>query len=282
MKTLAAVVPFGTNVIVSVGWAIYTMADDKRELSMARVAIGSTVFVQACAKMMSAAWIERQMLETSTAPGMSTSGVAYALRHTIASDIGMAFELALKSLAQGLSPNKDGEPQVPHGHNLPDIWLVLPRHVRDEIDRNVEQLAYRKYDVHGDLQGKILPFAKYLEKHKEFLNKTVDNRYALERGETWMSEVLFVDRIDGGQVSLDTFMDGKQNADGIGVLTAYWYAIMTKALALRWPKKLCDSDEGFRTERDEARALMDRAAHQMTGRLGIMTEQELTDQRLRQ
>lgn len=40
--------------------------------------------------------------------------------------------------------------------------------------------------------------------------------------------------------------------------------------------------EGFRAERDEARALMDRAAHQMTGRLGIMTEQELTDQRLRQ
>jgi len=119
------------------------VTDGKRELSMATVPIGSTVFVQACARMMSAAWIERQMLETSTAPGMSTSGVAYALRHTIASDIGMGFELALKSLAQGLSPNKDGDPQVPHGHNLPDVWLDLPRHVRDEIDRNVEQLVYR-------------------------------------------------------------------------------------------------------------------------------------------
>ena len=247
---------------------------------MARVPIGSTVFVQACARMMSAAWIERQMLETSTAPGMSTSGVAYALRHTIASDIGMGFELALKSLAQGLSPNKDGDPQVPHGHDLSKLWLDLPRPVRDEIDRDAEQLVYRNYDVKGDLQGKVLPFPKYLEKHSDFLNETVDNRYALERAETWMSEVLFVDRIDGGQVSLGASEDG--NADGIGVLTAYWYAIMTKALALRWHEKLCEGDAGFRAERDEARALMDRAAHQLTGRLGIMSEQELTDQRLRQ
>ena len=67
---------------------------------MARVPIGSTVFVQACARMMSAPWIERQMAETSTAPLMSTSGVAYALKHTIASNIGMGFELALKSLVE--------------------------------------------------------------------------------------------------------------------------------------------------------------------------------------
>ena len=46
------------------------------------------------------------MLETSTAPGISTSGVACALRHKIASDIGMGFELALKCLAQGLSSKK--------------------------------------------------------------------------------------------------------------------------------------------------------------------------------
>ena len=248
---------------------------------MTRVPIGSTVFVQACARMMAAAWIERQMLETSTAPGMSTSGVAYALRHTIASDIGMGFELALKSLAQGLSPNKDGDPQVLHGHTLSNLWVDLPRPIRDEIDSDVEQLVYRKYDVQGDLKGKVLPFANYLEKHKDFLNETVDNRYALERGETWISEVLFVDRIDGGQVSLGTLENGEQSADGIGVLTAYWYAIMTKALALRWPEKLCSRDEGFCAERGEARALMDRAAHQMTGRLGIMSEQELTDQRLR-
>ena len=249
---------------------------------MARVPIGSTIFVQACARMMSAAWIERQMLETSTAPGMSTSGVAYALRHTIASDIGMAFELALKSLVQDLSPNKDGDPQVLEGHNLLSKgWLDLPPHIRNEIDQDVERLVRRRYEVNGDLKGKILPFAEYLDKHKDFLNETVKNRYALERDGTWSSETLFVDRIDGTQVSVDTFM-GKQSADGIGVLTAYWYAIMTKALRHRWPEKLCSTDEGFRAERDEVRALMDRAAYQITGRMSIMSDEELTDRRLRQ
>ena len=146
---------------------------------MARVPIGSTVFVQACARMMSAAWIERQMLETSTAPGMSTSGVAYALRHIIASDIGMAFELALKSLVQGLSPNKDGYPQVLKGHDLmSEGWLDIPPQIQNEIENDVERMVCYRYGA--EMKGKVLPFTKYLEKHKDFLNETVENRYALE------------------------------------------------------------------------------------------------------
>ena len=60
--------------------------------------IGSTALVQSCARMMSAAWLTREITETSTAPPKGISGIAYALRHTIASDLGMGFELALKAL----------------------------------------------------------------------------------------------------------------------------------------------------------------------------------------
>ena len=52
------------------------------------------------------------MVETSTAPSSGISGIAYAMRYSIASDIGMSFELAIKSVAQGLSPQPDGQPQV--------------------------------------------------------------------------------------------------------------------------------------------------------------------------
>lgn len=65
------------------------------------VEAGCTIFVQACARMMSAAWIRRQMVETSTASSSGISGIAYSMRYSFASDIGMSFELATKSLAQG-------------------------------------------------------------------------------------------------------------------------------------------------------------------------------------
>ena len=58
------------------------------------VEAGQTIFVQACARMMSAAWIKRQMAETSTAPRANLSGIAYSMRFTIASDMGMAFDWA--------------------------------------------------------------------------------------------------------------------------------------------------------------------------------------------
>ncbi|MCY4514959.1 MAG: hypothetical protein OXC69_07480 [Candidatus Tectomicrobia bacterium] len=247
---------------------------------MARAPIGSTVFVQACARLMSAAWIDRQMLETSTAPGMNTSGVAYALRFTIASDIGMAFELALKSLVQGLSPNNDGDPQVLKGHDLrSEGWHDIPPGIQDEIDNEVEQLVCCRYGA--EMKGKVLPFAQYLEKHNDFLNETVNNRYALERGGTWKSEVLFVNKNVGIEFALETY-DGQSCGDGIGVLTAYWYAIMSKALGVRWPDAECSVKEELCAERDEARALMGRAAHQMTGPLSIMSREELADKRLRQ
>ena len=110
------------------------------------VETGSTIFVQSCARMMSAAWIMRQMDETSTAPLMDISGIAYSMRLTVASDISMAFELGLKSIAQGLSPNPDGLPQVSNSHELSAVvWQSLPAHVMHEIDAEAEAAVCRRY-----------------------------------------------------------------------------------------------------------------------------------------
>lgn len=136
------------------------------------VEAGSTIFVQACARMMGATWIRRQMIETSTAPLSGISGIAYSLRYTFASDIGMSFELALKSVAQGLSPHPDGQPQVLDSHELrSDLWNDICEDVRDEIDSDAEDRVYGKYGEQHS--GKVLSFADYLTKHSEFLNSGI-------------------------------------------------------------------------------------------------------------
>ena len=229
-----------------------------------RVVAGSTIFVQACARMMSAAWIKKQMIETSTASSLDISGIAYAMRYTIASDIGMAFELALKSVAQGLSPNQDGENQVLKSHDLlSHLWTDIPCAIRAQIDRDAESAVCRRYgDSH---MGKVLPFAEYLEKHAEFLNRTVENRYALQGKVQWKSDHrLLMNR--WFPITDDSF-NKKRCVDGVGVLLAYWWAIMEMAWKLRWEEERCELDEALADDRQEAGNLVNRAVVQMLERL---------------
>ena len=228
-----------------------------------KVEIGNTVFVQACARMMSAAWIRKQIIETSTAPGLDVSGIAYSMRYTVASDIGMAFELALKSVAQGLSPNQDGEKQVLKSHDLPShLWREIPCPIRAQIDRGAESAVCRTFgDQH---RGKVLPFAEYVEKHAEFLNRTVGNRYAIPGQAQWKSDHRLV--MNRWLYIADNFYKGKRRVDGIGVLLAYWWAIMETALDLRWEDKRCKLDEALAADREEARNLVKRAVEQMLER----------------
>ena len=240
-----------------------------------RVPIGPTAFVQACARMMSAAWIRRQIDETSTGPPFTISGIAYALRFTVASDIGMAFELALKSLVQGLSLNEDGRPQVLKGHHLiSDMWEDINCSIRDEVDENAELVFCRSHG--SDKAGKILPFSKYVEKHTAFLNQTVDNRYAIGAGDHWKSDHRFLQPI--ARFHVETY-EGRICFDGLSVLLAYWWAIMNKALELRWPEVVCAKDKDFASNRDEARALTKRAIGQMFGDLKVLTDEEVLDKR---
>ena len=224
------------------------------------VKIGSTAFVQACARMMSATWIRRQIAETSTAPPMGISGIAYSMRFTVASDIGMAFELAVKSVSQGLSLNKDGEPQVLNSHDLLSVlWKEIPGPVRLEIDQDAEDGVCETYG--DDNAGQVLTFAEYLEKHREFLNRTVDNRYAIGGKAQWKSDHRFIVSIWWFPFSRETY-NGRSCVDGIGVLTAYWRAIMKKARDLRWNDSHCGKDKRFAEERDEAWNLVERAVDQ--------------------
>ena len=88
---------------------------DKDELP-----IGSTALVQSCARMISAAWLTQEITGTSTAPPQSIGRIAYALRNTIPSDMGMGFELALKALIQNLSLSP--AIKIPEDHDLKLIW----------------------------------------------------------------------------------------------------------------------------------------------------------------
>ena len=241
---------------------------------------GSTIFMQAAARMMHAAWILRQIEETSTAPGLSISGVAYSMRLTVAAEISMAFELALKSVAQGLSPHPDGQPQVPSSHDLSkDLWTFLAADVRREIDAAAEAAIRNRYD-YADAHVAVLPFADYLAKHHDFLDRTVLNRYALHGTTQWKSDHRFIDDDFTGPVYPDTY-DGNAclDLDGMGVLLAYWWAIMRKACGLRWEDHRCDADERLAADRDEAWELVERAIRQMLGDIRVMTPEELQQRR---
>lgn len=217
--------------------------------------IGSTALVQSCARMMSAAWLTREITETSTAPRKDMSGIAYALRHTIASDIGMGFELALKALIWNLS--SPHSVRIPKHHDLKRVWSLVPVGARKEIDAAVERHMRSQYGP--ELRGMVLPFAKYLCKHDGLLNETVRNRYALRHDrETQRSmELLIAWRVLGTWVTvLDAYENGSW-ADGIGALASYWYVIVRKVLDTQWPEACAD--------RDEALALAVRAANQLVG-----------------
>ena len=217
--------------------------------------IGSTALVQSCARMMSAAWLTREITETSTAPPKDISGIAYALRHTIASDFGMGFELAVKALIWNLpSPPTV---RIPKDHDLKRVWSLVPGRARIEIDAAVERHMRSQYGP--ELRGMVLPFAKYLRKHNGLLNETVRNRYALRHDkETQRSmELLIAWRALGTWVTVLDAYEDRSWADGVGTLTSYWYVIVRKVLDTQWPEACPD--------REEALALAVRAANQLVG-----------------
>ena len=163
-------------------------------------------------------------------------------------------------MAQGLSPNKDSEPQVLNSHDLlSHLWSDIPCEIRAQIDRNAESTVCRRYGSRH--AGKVLPFAEYLEKHAEFLNRTVENRYALSGGAQWKSDHRFV--MNQWFSLADESYNNKRCVDGIGVLLAYWWAIMELAWCLRWEEERCEKNKDLAADREEARMLMDRAVGQM-------------------
>lgn len=161
------------------------------------------------------------------------------------------------------------------------LWNSIPKDVRDEIDGNAEARVCGRYgEMHS---GKVLSFSRYLAKHSDFLDRTVENRCAI-RGETqWKSDHRFIQghtwsgRL--GPVLSDSF-EGKECVDGMGVLMAYWWAIMKKACGLRWEDRRCEADEELAADRDEAWNLVNRAIGQMFGQIGIMTREELLEKSL--
>ena len=234
-----------------------------------RVPIGETAFVQACARLMSAAWIRRQIREdlTPSSSGLMISGIAYAMRYTMASDIGMAFELAMKTLQQGLSCNKDGQPQVLKSHDLvgnlwEDIRQTEPS-IESEINQTIETTLCERY---GPVKAKdVLSLSSYLKKHEAFLD--IENRYANPTHESWES----FHRFAPGLITMPTLCTDTENnkvrnyVDGIAVLLTYWEVIMRRAWELRWPDSNCKSNKRLTEDRDNAKNMMDKAIKQGLG-----------------
>ncbi|MDE0105386.1 MAG: hypothetical protein OXN89_23665 [Bryobacterales bacterium] len=200
------------------------------------------------------------------------------MRHTIAADLAMGFELALKSLLKEL-PDSDVRP----GHDLFKSWKQIPPHVQGELDAEVDQQMSLAF---GDrLKGKVLSFQQYLDTHKVFLNRMVDNRYALEANDNRVvySESLFVGRAGRGLAPINKHVfETLGYADGIGALALYWLTLMEKVQQLRWPEGSRPDGGGPWPQRDEARNLIRRAADQLVGPLTVMSEEELKNKRLRQ
>lgn len=252
------------------------------DVDLDKALLGDTALVQSCARMMSAAWIEQQLAETSTAPGTEISETALALRHTIASDLGMGFEIAFKSLMQEL-PSVD----VQRGHNfIKCCWERIPPATQGELDAKVEQLISLRFGDH--LRGKVWPFGQYLNHHDAFLNRTADRRYALVKGMddrtlSAYSEVLFVGRAGRGLAPINKdVLITLGYADGIGALAMYWRTIMEKVQELRWPEGSHPDGGGPYPQRDEARNLILRTADQLIGPLRVMSDEELKKKRARQ
>lgn len=224
--------------------------------------VGETIFVQACAHLLSAAWIEKQMKETSTAPSpLAISGIAYSMRYTYASDIAMAFELALKTLMQGLVPSKAEETEIKSIHNLRCLWndSILDNY-REEIDEAVEKHICQ---IHGaGLVGKVLTFSEYLQKHENFFH--VEIRYANPEDEPWRSFHTFFSRFRRHVSIHNSAINGnvREHVDGVIVLLSYWDVIMWNAWRRRWPDENCEAHEGLAKDRDEARVLMKVALNQ--------------------
>lgn len=235
-----------------------------------KVPIGETVFVQACARLMSAAWIRRQIREdlSPSSSGLMINGITYAMRYTMASDIGMAFELAMKTLQQGLSHNKDGQPQVLKSHDLAGkLWEDIKQSkpgIESEIDRAVEYTLCKRYKSVKAEQ--VLKLSYYLKKHEAFLD--IGNRYANPTYEPWKS----FHRFTLGFITTPFLCTHTENykdrnyVDGIAVLLTYWEVIMRRAWELRWPDCNCKSNDRLAEDRDNAKYMMEKAIRQGLGK----------------
>lgn len=232
--------------------------------------IGETAFVQACARLMSAAWIRRQIREglSPSSSGLTISGITYAMRYTMASDIGMAFELAMKTLQQGLSCSKDGQPQVLKSHDLAgqlweDIKQTKPG-IESEIDRAIECTLCKRYKyVEAE---EVLKLSDYLKKHEAFLD--IENRYANPTHEPWKSFHFFAPGLITTPI-LCTDNENKKDrnyVDGIAVLMTYWEVVMRRAWELRWPDCNCKSNKRLAEDRDNAKDMMEKAIRQGLGK----------------
>ena len=220
-----------------------------------KAGVGPTLFVQACAQMMSATWVRHQIHDASTVSGPGISGIAYAMRYTFATQLGFAFELALKSVELGLSDLEDGRsPEVAKGHDLEYLWSALPCPVRKQIDGEAKSLGRQWFPRANDSKA-LLPLGEWLKKHREFLRHP-ERRYAL-KGDQWRSEHLFV-----AGLFLST-EEGETGIDGWYCLMVYWAAIMSSALDLRWEAKRCEANADLAADRGEAKNLLDRAVEQM-------------------
>ena len=187
------------------------------------------------------------------------NGVYTSIEFTMMSDLGMAFELGIKSLMQGLSPNPDGEPQVLEGHSLTTLWndVLITNAVKDKINTNAQtwaQSRWRKVGTHVWDAKRFLTFDAYLAQHPE-LSETVGNRYAtyeLGLKATFLTNSLFSDQhvrvVGEGN-------NRREHYDGGLVSVSYWKATMDRAVEHRYP----DDREDLKDEKERVLELMDDA-----------------------
>lgn len=178
------------------------------------------------------------------------SGVYASIEFTIMSDLGMAFELGIKSLVQGLSPRPDGDPQVAETHQLKALWddELITNAVKDEINTNARTWVHSRWRKVGtdvwDAKG-FLTFDAYLAQHP-VLSETVGNRYAtyeLGLEATFVTDDMFSGqhvRIVGEGTHQKEFYDGRL------VCVSYWKATMDKAVEHRYS----DDREDLKDEKE--------------------------------
>ena len=225
----------------------------------------------------------------------SISGVAASIKSAIASQIGLSFEIAIKSLQQALSENPDGQPQVVVGHRLFNLWNEIDGEIRKEIERDANHAFHHWFPEWVTLRNKdankqkLLPsIDRWFEKHEAFFD-LVSTRYDLPDQETnrWKSDHLFtrtsVLHKSPSLFPVSVCVDGNKkddHYDGIGVLVVFWYAIMSKALVLRWSDTACEKNKGLAKDRDDIKDYIVRSVRQILGDINITPWEDMHKEKL--
>ena len=113
----------------------------------------------------------------------------------------------------------------------------------------------------------------------DILDRTVGNRYAMPGTSQWESDHRLIPPVVISPLHDETY-EGQRCLDGIGVLLAYWWAIMDNACELRWEDSRCAADERLAADPDEAWELVERAIRQMLRGVSVMTSEELRARRM--